>query len=345
MRFFFLLSILSIFWGACGTNIMTLSVTEPAPVTIPADVRKAAIIARTKVTKDNDVLNKIDQVLSIEGKVLDSLGAQACLVGLYDDLIQNQRFDSVVLLDSFELENPNLRQAAAPLNWNKVAAICQAQQVDLLFVLEHYDTDTKIAYSTVPVTITTPIGLEVPGLEHQAQVTTFINTTWRIYDPLTKTIYDEFPGTRRFVSVGKGINPTVAIQAIKNRKNLVEQNSREIGSLYARRLLPYRIRVSRDYFVGGSPNFKIAKRRAQTGNWDGAAELWLQESKSDKRIPAGRGAYNMAISNEINGNLEEAIRWAQKAYEDYNIREALDYVKILRNRQAKRRLLEVQGRQ
>lgn len=344
MKQFILLSILATFLSSCGTNLMTLSVTEPAPVTIPSDAKKAAIIGRTKIAKDNAILNKIDEVLSIEGKILDSLGAQACLLGLYDDLAQKNRFEYLAIVDSLELESPSLGQAAAPLDWAIVEGICKAQQVDLLFVLEHYDTDTKIAYTTAPVTITTPIGLDIPGLEHQATVTTLIHTTWRIYDPFTKIIYDEFPGTRRFVSVGKGINPSLAIQAIKNRKNLVEQNSNEIGHLYARRILPYRIRVSRDYFVGGSPKFRIAKRRAQTGNWDGAAELWLEESNSDKRIPAGRGAYNMAISNEINGNLEEAIRWAQKSYEDYNIREALDYVKILRNRQAKRRLLEVQGR-
>lgn len=343
MKQLLLLFILASFLGSCGTNLMTMSVTEPAPVTIPGAAKKAAIIGRTKITKDNDILNKIDQVLSIEGKVLDSLGAQACLLGLYDDLVQKNRFEYLTIVDRLELESPSLGQAAAPLDWAIVERICQAQQVDLLFVLEHYDTDSKIAYTTAPVTITTPIGLEIPGLEHQATVTTLIHTTWRIYDPLTKVIYDELPGTRRFVSVGRGVNPTVAIQAIKNRKSLVQQNSNEIGHLYARRIQPYRIRVSRDYFVGGSSKFKIAKRRAQTGNWDGAAELWLQESKSDKRIPAGRGAYNMAISNEINGNLEEAIRWAQKSYEDYNIREALDYVKILRNRQAKRRLLEVQG--
>ncbi len=344
MKQFILLSILPLFLGACGTNLMTMSVTEPAPVTIPGTAKKAAIIGRTKITKDNVVINKIDQILSIEGKLLDSLGAQACLLGLYDELTQKNRFEFVTIVDSLELENPNLRQAAAPLDWALVERICEAQQVDLLFVLEHYDTDTKINYTTAPVSIKTPLGLEIPGLEHQARVTTLINTTWRIYDPFTKLIYDEFPSSRRFVSVGKGINPTVAIATIKNRKNLVQQNSNEIGHLYARRIQAYRVRVSRDYFVGGSPNFRIAKRRAQTGNWDGAAELWLQESTSSKRIPAGRGAYNMAISNEINGNLEEAIRWAQKSYEDYNIREGLDYVKILRKRQAKRRLLEVQGR-
>ena len=40
----------------------------------------------------------------------------------------------------------------------------------------------------------------------------------------------------------------------------------------------------------------------------------------------------MAIISEINGYLEDALGWAQKAWEDYKIRPALKYVRILENR-------------
>ncbi|MEJ0101567.1 MAG: hypothetical protein WDO19_02945 [Bacteroidota bacterium] len=42
----------------------------------------------------------------------------------------------------------------------------------------------------------------------------------------------------------------------------------------------------------------------------------------------------MAIINEINGDIDTAIQWAQKAYEDYRVKIALGYVNILRNRKA-----------
>ena len=49
----------------------------------------------------------------------------------------------------------------------------------------------------------------------------------------------------------------------------------------------------------------------------------------------------MAIINEINGNLETAIDWAKRAYSDYKIKLALDYVRILENRlRANERLRE-----
>lgn len=77
-------------------------------------------------------------------------------------------------------------------------------------------------------------------------------------------------------------------------------------------------------------NFVIAKRKAQTGNWDNAAELWKKETTNTKSSVAGSACYNMAIINEINGELDEAISWAQKSYKDYNNKLALEYVKILK---------------
>lgn len=82
---------------------------------------------------------------------------------------------------------------------------------------------------------------------------------------------------------------------------------------------------------------------AQTGNWDGAAKIWQQETTNADGKLAGRASYNMAIISEINGDLDGAIQWAQKAYENYNNRLALSYVNVLRNRKADNALLKAQN--
>ena len=57
---------------------------------------------------------------------------------------------------------------------------------------------------------------------------------------------------------------------------------------------------------------------------------------------AGRGCYNMAIISEINGELDIAIEWAQKSYENYNNKLALQYLRILKNRKAQNNKLKKQ---
>jgi hypothetical protein len=50
----------------------------------------------------------------------------------------------------------------------------------------------------------------------------------------------------------------------------------------------------------------------------------------------------MAIINEINGSLDDALGWAQKAWEDYKIQLALKYTRILENRKYNSELLKIQ---
>jgi hypothetical protein len=164
---------------------------------------------------------------------------------------------------------------------------------------------------------------------------TLVKTGWRIYYPSSRQILDEYSYAESIVFSSKGVNPLKAAEALIGRKEAVNQVSNKAGRGYAMRILPYQIRVSRDYYVKGTDNFQIAKRKAQLGKWDEAGELWQKETTNSNGKIAGRACYNMAIINEINGDLDTALSWAQKSYEDYNNKLGLDYARILENRRYK----------
>jgi hypothetical protein len=50
----------------------------------------------------------------------------------------------------------------------------------------------------------------------------------------------------------------------------------------------------------------------------------------------------MAIISEINGDLDAATSWAQKAYSDYGNKHGLRYVRILENRKYNEEVLKYQ---
>jgi hypothetical protein len=169
-----------------------------------------------------------------------------------------------------------------------------------------------------------------------------VKTGWRIYDPKARYVLDEFAIARQLRYKSRGINPVVAVNALISRKDAVKEVGSRAGEGYAFRVLPYWLRVSRDYYVRGNETFKIACRKAQTGNWQDAGKLWKDETSNGKRKLAGRACYNMAIVCEIDGNLDDAILWAQKAYEEHRNRLALNYVRILQNRKINNSILDVQ---
>ena len=321
------------FLGSCSSmNSLTISVTEPAPVYLAKEIKSAGIIDRSLSTENNQKMDDMDKYLSAEGKNLDKDGAQASVLALFDELKNNSRFDELKIIDDTDIKSPGMGIFPAPLTWQQVNRICEENDVDALFVLSFYDTDAKVDVGANPVEIAGPLGVKIPAIETQITIRTLIKTGWRIYDPFNEIIQDEYIMHENQVSSGSGINPMNAAQAVIGRKEAVMQVSNTIGHNYAFRILPYRTRVRREYFVKGTENFEVGKRRAQTGNWDGAAELWEKEIANPKGKIAGRAYYNMAIINEINGDLDTAVDWASKSYSDYGIKDALDYLRILKDR-------------
>ncbi len=329
--------------GCSATNQLTMGAVEPARVHIPSDVSKIGIVNRSVPSEGNKTIDKIDKILSLEGLNLDKEGAEAAVMGLSDELERSERFESIAIIESSELERKGLGVFPAALNWKTVETICETNGVEVLFSLELYDTDTKVDYQTAMVKIPNNLGVKaaVPG--HKVTIKTAIKSGWRVYDPHTKTIIDAITTNDYITSRGEGINPMKAVEAVIGRKEAVLQQSTYSGNTYAKETRPRRKRISRDYFVKGTNNFEIAQRRAQTGDWKGAANLWEKEvANSDPKI-AGRACYNMAISNEINGDLNKAVEWASKSYSDYEINEALRYLNLLRRRVAEKEQLRQQN--
>lgn len=326
--------------ASCKMNQLYLNVLEPAPVTLSSQIRKVGVINRSVPTDETKILDVLDKALSLEGVNLDNDGAEQAINGLSAELLNNSRFDEVKNLSDIDFRTPSLMGIfPVPLSWDIVSKVCRETGTDALFALEYYDTDTKLRYSTRDDGDKAVLGVKIPGIVHEADMETIVKTGWRIYDPASKIIADEFHHVQSVVFTGTGITPLVAVAGLIGRKDAVIKVSNKAGHGYAMRLIPFELRVMRDYFVKGTNNFKIAKRKAQVGKWNEAGDLWKQETTNPRRKVAGRASYNMAIINEINGNLPDALGWAQKAWEYYKIRPALRYVDILENRMVKSDIL------
>ena len=323
-----------------STNYLNLTVTEPAPVYLNINSKKIGIINRSLPDKKYETIDAIDKILTLEGKELDKKGSYAVIKNLKDELLKTDRIENVKIIDSIDFKKYGLDQFSNELSWEKINEICTKNKLDAIYELSYFYTDSKIAYRTITSQINNNLGIKIPIIEHEATVSTLVKYGWRIYDNTDKQIRDVYSDATTLTTTGRGINPVKAFEAILTRKDAVLDASKNIGINYSYRIFPYNIRVSRDYYVKGTNNFEIGKRRAQAGKWDSAAELWLLETNNKDSKIAGRACYNMAIINEINGDLDKALEWATKSYTDYGDKIALRYINILKNRKAKAQQLE-----
>ena len=328
--------------SSCKTNLVYINATNPAPVTISNSTKNVGIVNRTTPTADNKTLNTIHQATSGETLNLIKEASAESIRGLNDALTENKRFEIVKPLSKIELKTPVAGTFPSQLSWTEVESICNNNGVDILFVMEIFDTELKVVPINTPKKIDNVIDVLNTIAQAQVNITTIVKTGWRIYDPKNKYILDEYPLTDYLTFTANASTAVNTTEALLGRKEAIKQSANRLGHVYADRIIPYMIKVTRDYYVKGSYNFKIATRKARTGNWTGAGELWLKETESRKRKIAGRACYNMAILGEINGDLDSAIQWAQKAYENYNNRLALNYVNILKYRKKSNQRLDYQ---
>ena len=323
-----LLGIIVVCYSCSSTNLMSLTITEPAPVSLAPNAKTAAVVNRSQAGDDSKTVDAIHRTISLESKDLQATGAAASLTGLTDALIRSNRFDSVKKLSNLDLRSYGAGVFPVYLSWDTVERICRENHVDVLFSLELFD-----AGSTV--------GLNIANFVQVLNMKTQVKTGWRIYDPSTRNILDQFV-IYRDLNCQSGNFLTVS-SAQLGRKEAVIRASNRLGEDYATRVTPYYLRVSRFYYIRGSADFSVATRMARAGDWASAARIWSDATKTPSRKVAGRACYNMAIISEINGDLNGALQWARKAYEVYRTPYALEYVNILQQRQTNDAVLRSQS--
>ena len=195
-----------LFYSCASTEYVHISVMEPAPVSLPASIKNIGVVNRSQASKETKVIDVIDKAFSLEGANLDKDGASATISGLSDELMKNSRFTEVKPLTSLDLRSVGAGIFPSPLGWDAVEKICAENNADAVFALELFDTDTKINYAAVPVSLKTPLG-NVPAIEQQANMQTMVKTGWRIYDPRGRNVLDEYSSGKSLNYSSKGINP------------------------------------------------------------------------------------------------------------------------------------------
>ncbi|WP_158978440.1 DUF6340 family protein [Cellulophaga sp. L1A9] len=334
---------IALFISACAsTNKMTMGVTTPAKVHLSSEVKTIGIINRSEPSKGNKGLDKIDQILSAEGLNLDKKGSEAAISSFASELEMIKTLDEIKILENIEEVKSGLGVLPATLSWETIEKLCEEFDVAVIFSLAFYDTDTKSSFKVTTMPLENNLGVKVNVPAQEVTLNTLVNCGWRVYDPATKLILDEKNYTKEMIFHGQGINPLKAVEAVKQRNETIQEYSRNVGIAYAQRLIPNKVRISREYYMSGTDSFKVAHRRALTGDWDGAAELWKQELTNQDLKIQGRANYNMAISSEIDGDLDRAIAYASKAYTDSKDKLALDYVNVLKYRVQQNNVLDQQ---
>jgi hypothetical protein len=328
LRFFVL--IFGLLSWSCTRNVH-VQVMKPAPVTVGQHIKTLAIINRT--VPENKAINLIEGIFTGETPGQDKQGAFEVLGGLNQALSNSPRFASI--LTNIKLTGSGSGGVLPePMSWDAIASICQENAADAIISLETYDSDFIITNATKLVDKKREDGTAYKQTIYTAKGVATVKFGFRLYDPQNKSIVDHFTFTHAMEWSTSGTNVIEAASKLIGRNNAINAVSSEGGRMYVRRISPSWYTVTREFYkkAGKAPEMKIGRRRADVNDWAGAEELWTKVANTKFGKTAGKAAYNTAVAREVQGDLEGAKFWAQKAYTDFGIKKSVDYINLINRR-------------
>ena len=329
--------------SACNsTQKVVIKAVEPSPVNLANDIKNVGVI------NNSQSISAISNGLSLTQQVdrqddwLRKKGATAALQGLVQELKKDERFSEVMLLSDASAEQVGFLDSDATVKWDEIESICDENKLDILFSLAHYDMDSKVSMKKSKMTSQNMMRDKTQIKGQEITLETLVENGWKIYYPKYQLIIDEFTYNEEFISKAKGINPSEALKAMQFRRDSIIHKGKLAGNTYGKRLQPFERDISRTYFVKGSEGFQEARELLNSGDITGAERLWFLDLKNNKAKIRARACHNLAVSSEVQGNLEEALEWAVKAKNNHANKDSELYIAELEYRITKENLLEAQ---
>ncbi|MEO6037794.1 MAG: DUF6340 family protein [Saprospiraceae bacterium] len=321
-----------------------LTVLQPAQMKIPEHIATVAVVDRSKPSKG--WLNVLEGAFSGEAIGQDRQSRAEAVRGLSAALTRTPRF--AVKNTGIEMEGSKAGvNLPAPLDWREVERICQQYGADAVVTIESFDSDNSSAARRTETKRKNKDGKEYIDVNYDARMRTGVRMGWRMYDPATKIILDEFTTDDYLERTASGKTERSALSNLPSVVDISRRVAYNGGQRYGSRIAPLYVQVSRTYYAkakGYSEQMKQAATYARSNDWKHAADIWknIEVRATDNQKAAGRAAFNMAVASEVNGNLELALEWAQKASTKYGNKKARHYIQVIEQRQNDARKVEYQ---
>jgi hypothetical protein len=312
-----LICLVSLLISSCATSYTSLQVLKPAQFTVTQDIKTICVLNRAHLRRGRELMN-MDDVADNQPLELDWQTSKTVINQFITDMTANSPRFTINPLSIDTISGTGNTNFPMPLPINTVAKICATDNAQGLVSLEAFEVRPKITYSQSGTTIT---------------CSAVYQTTlgWRFYDPKNGQMIDEYKYTYNRTFTGTGTTQVLAKKNLPATQKCLNEVLIPAANSYVARISPVYETVSRAFHKKGSPVIESGYLLTQKNDWKGAADIWLQEMANPDPKITGMASYNIAVSFEVLGNLNDALVWAKKA-EGFKTKWAKRYVQTLNTR-------------
>jgi hypothetical protein len=329
--------------SACTRNT-TLQILQPAQLTLPEHISTVAIVDRSKPS--NGWSNFFEGLITGEEIGQDRKSRQTAVDGLTNALTRTPRFQ--VKSTGIEMTGSKAGGRMPPaLDWAEVDKICRDYGANAVVTIESFDSDNSRSAQAYTETKKDKTGKNYSVTSYRSKQRTGVRIGWRLYDPKSKIIVDEYVTDDYLERTGSGNTERAALSNLPSQLDVTRDVAYNVGIEYGARIAPIYVNVSRAYYhkaKGFKTEMKQAARYLESRDLEKATYHWKRiiAAAGENKKAAGRAAYNMAVASEVNGNLDLALEWAQKSWNDYGNKKAREYINVIKARKNDARKVDAQ---
>ena len=313
---------------------VTIEYQQPAKSRVPEKIQSLTLMNRAMT---NDFRNFNEDSLQryfyrhgfkADINVLDSLAADTCLQAIGELLYESGRFDIVIPVERNIDRDLNYYITEQPLDWEYVDSICKTYQTDALLVMERFINRVKTHFEAEAYPYATDW---VRYSLFYAAIDVVYDSFFRIYYPKEKEIVGQLFISDTIFWENEDVEQRRLFKELGSVKQALIATGIKVALDLNDNISPHWVPDSRGVFIINKTN-ETERNLINSGNWAQLTEYWQPLLKSKNRSLRSKAEFNMALINELDGRIDDAISWATKSYRSSFRNQTETYLKRLQER-------------
>ena len=280
---------------------MEIEVQEPALITLPIDIAELLIVNNALEQPNDAGIIRTYKELAVKGYPLEFDSISWTTAISLSSHIKDTEFFNDVFLYNEAVRTDDEWMVSVPLSEEFRDEVFNTQGFDgivsidrILFQLEEHVKQNSALTDYIDAKAEVSLTCSIYLNGRKKPLTTF-------------TLSDSL-----FVKQSVVNEPFTIFKEIP--ENLLYNLAYDIGEKLAYSIVPSWSKETRIIYVGIEARMQEAYSYSKTGKWTAAESIWLNEyEKKSKESDKGKIANNIALANEMQDKLEEALSWAEIA--------------------------------
>lgn len=327
----FLFCLVAFTMGSCKSYYTALTIETPRPAKeeLPLDIQSITLMNRSinnqflMHREDSLQLHFYRNGYQLSEIVLDSMAADTTIRALAEMLFESGRFDVVVPVKrnieriiAYDL----IPDTLSPL---VVSQLCNQYNTDALMVMEQFSTKVMTDYSADKFVD------KYSGTTYAlyASLDLKYDALFRIYKPGSKTLDIQLSDTIYWESAD--VNQSRMLSKLPSIKQAVINAGIKIALDVDGKISPFWESEKRGYYLFNLQN-DSGQQLLNENKTEQAKAFWSRKVQSTNKKLKSRAEFNLALANELEGNIDQAIQWGLKSYYTHYERRTEVYLKKLK---------------